>query len=297
MATKVLLVDAYATIYRAFFAIRSLTGPRGEPVNAIYGFTKMLRKLLADHRPSHCAVVFDLGVPQHRLTILPSYKQQRPPTPPELDAQLPCIRGVLAALRIPVVEIDGEEADDIIATLAVRSARAGADVFIASHDKDFMQIVGPRVRLIRTNGKQAALIDEAGVESRYGVRPEQMVDLLSLVGDSVDNIRGVAGVGEKTAADLLCKYKTAENLLASVSQIEKPRLREVIRASADRLRANRQLITLRSDLTLPVTLDDLKMQTPDYTKLSALFKQFGFKFLLAEVEEETARTQDLFTRS
>jgi DNA polymerase-1 len=124
-----------------------------------------------------------------------------------------------------------------------------------------------------------------------------MVDLLSLVGDSVDNIRGVAGVGEKTAADLLCKYKTVENLLASVSQIEKPRLREVIRASADRLRANRQLITLRSDLTLPVMLDDLKVQAPDYTKLSALFKQFGFKSLLADVEEETAPTQDLFTRS
>jgi DNA polymerase I len=297
MATKVLLVDAYATIYRAFFAIRSLTGPRGEPVNAIYGFTKMLRKLLADHRPSHCAVVFDRGAPRHRLTILPSYKEQRPPTPPELDAQLPCIRGVLAALRILIMEIDGEEADDIIATLAVQSVKAGADVFIASHDKDFMQVVGPRVRLIRTNGKETVLIDEAGVERRYGVKPEQMVDFLSLVGDPVDNIRGVVGVGEKTAAELLRKYKTVENLLASVLQIEKPRLREALHASADRLCANRQLIALRSDLTLSVTLDDLKVQAPDYTELSALFRQFGFKSLLAEVEEETTRTPDLFARS
>jgi len=279
MTISVLLVDAYAAIYRAFFAIRTLTGPRGEPVNAIYGFTKMLRKLLADHCPSHCAVVFDQGVPQYRLTILPSYKQQRPPTPPELDAQLPSIRGVLAALRIPIIEIDGEEADDIIATLAVRSVAAGADVLIASHDKDFMQIVAPHVRLIRTNGKETAVIDEVGVESRYGVKPKQMVDFLSLVGDPADNIRGVAGVGEKTAAELLRKYKTAETLLASVSQIDKPRLREAIRASADR--------------TLAATLDDLKLQAPDYPKLSALFKQLGFKSLLAEVDNASSSLGNL----
>src|SRR5438876_7100193 len=141
MPNCLLLVDAYSQIYRAFFAIRSLTGLHGEPVNALYGFTKMQRKLFADYRPSYCAVVFDLGAPQARLSILPSYKEQRPPTPPDLDAQLPAIREVIAAMRMPVVEAEGEEADDLIATLALRAAHNGGDVLLASNDKDFTQIV------------------------------------------------------------------------------------------------------------------------------------------------------------
>jgi DNA polymerase I len=297
MPPKVLLVDAYAAIYRAFYAIRSLTGPGGEPVNAIYGFTQMLWKLLAGHRPTHCAVVFDRGEPRHRLAILPSYKQQRPPTPPELNKQLSGIREIIAAMRVAIVEIDGEEADDIIATFARLSADAGADVLIASHDKDFMQLVEPRIRLIRSNGQKTALIDEAGVESRYGVKPVQVVDFLSLVGDSVDNIRGVPGVGEKTATGLLREYHSIQNLLASLESIKQPKLREAIRASADRLSANRQLISLHSDLALPATLDDLRLAAPDYARLSELLAHSGFKSLLARVREEMAGSQDLFERS
>lgn len=296
MAAKVLLVDAYAAIYRAFYAIRSLTGPGGEPVNAVYGFTQMLWKLLADYRPTHCAVAFDRGEPRYRLAILPSYKQQRPPTPPELDKQLPAIRDIVTAMRVAIVEIDGEEADDLIATLARRSANAGADVLIASHDKDFMQLVEPRIRLIRSDGQRTTLIDEAAVESRYGVRPAQMVDFLSLVGDSADNIRGVPGVGEKTATELLREYTTVQNLLTSLARIKHPKLREAIRASADRLCANRQLIALHSDLALAATLEDLRVQVPDYARLSELFARSGFKSLLAKVREEMAGPQDLFAR-
>ena len=296
MADRVLLVDAYAAIYRAFYAIRSLTGPGGEPVNAIYGFTKMLRKLLADHAPSHCAVAFDRGAPRRRLVILPTYKAHRPPTPADLDAQLPAIRDVLAALRIRIVEVEGEEADDVIATLALQSSQSGVEVLIASQDKDFMQIVGPRIRLIRADGKETALVDEAAVERRYGVKPGQMIDLLSLVGDPVDNIRGVTGVGEKTAAELLRRYQTIENLLASISQIDKAKLKEALRASAGHLHINRQLIALHSDLALPVTPDDLRMEAPDRDKLVAIFKRFGFKSLAAELEAEADDTPDLFAR-
>ena len=294
MASKVLLVDAYATIYRAFFAIRSLTDAQGKPANAIYGFTKMLRKLLADHQPSHCAVAFDLGAPQHRLAVLPSYKEQRPPTPPDLDDQLPAIRDVLSAMRVLVVEIEGEEADDIIATLALRGAADGADVLIASQDKDFMQIVGPHIRLLRPNGQETAVVDASGVHARYGVEPHQMLDLLCLIGDAVDNIPGVPGVGEKTAADLLRRYKTLDNLLAHSAEIEKPKLRGALVASAERLRTNRQLIALRSRLELPVTINDLRVRTPDYSKLTELFGRLGFKSLLAELEKEAQQTGDLF---
>ena len=195
-------------------------------------------------------------------------------------------------MRIRIVEIEGEEADDIIATLAVQSAKSEVDVWIASTDKDFMQIVSPRIRLIRSSGKDAALMDAAAVKNRFGVRPEQMVDFLSLAGDSVDNIRGVPGVGEKTAAELLRKYGSVENILASVFEIEKPKLRQAILAAGDLLHLNRRLIALRTDLSVPVTLDDLKLPAPDYVALAALFKQFGFKSLLADAQQQG--TQDLF---
>ncbi len=188
MADTFLLYDAYSLIYRAFYAIRSLTGPDGEPVNAIYGLTKMIKKLVADHGPSHHAAAFDLGAPHKRLALLPGYKAQRPPTPPDLDKQLAGIRAVLQAMRVPVVELDGEEADDIIATLAMQAARAGHNVLIASNDKDFMQLIGARIRLLRPDTKETTTVGPPAVRERFGVAPEQIVDFLSLLGDSVDNI-------------------------------------------------------------------------------------------------------------
>jgi DNA polymerase I len=296
MPETVLLYDAYSLIYRAFFAIRNLTGPDGEPVNAIYGLTKMLKKMAADHAPSHHAVVFDLGAPQKRLALLPSYKAQRPPTPPALEMQLPAIREILQALCIPIVEIEGDEADDIIATLAVQAANAGRNVLIASNDKDFMQIVGPRIRLLRPDGKETVIVDPAGVTTRFGVTPGQMVDFLSLLGDSVDNIPGAPGVGEKTAAQLLQAYGTLENLLARVSEIAKPKLRETLITSAERLRANRHLIALQTDVPLSVDPEALKVHPPDTAALAVLYRRFGFKSLLAELTEpSTTEEKDLFT--
>jgi DNA polymerase I len=298
MTETVLLYDAYSLIYRAFFAIRVLTGPDGAPVNAIYGLTKMLKKMAADHTPSHHAAVFDLGAPQKRLALLPSYKAQRPPTPPTLETQLPAIREILQALCIPIVEIEGDEADDIIATLAVQASSTGRNVLIASSDKDFMQIVGPRIGLLRGDGKETVIVDPAGVKTRYGVAPGQMVDFLSLLGDSVDNIPGAPGVGEKTAAQLLQTYGTLENLLAHVSEIVKPKLRETLMTAAERLQANRQLIALQTNVPLTVDLDALKIRPPDTTSLAVLYRRFGFKSLLAELTAGTkpspTKERDLF---
>ena len=296
MADTLLLLDAYSLIYRAFYAIRSLTGPDGEPVNAIYGLTKMCRKMAADHKPAYLGAIFDLGAPKKRLELLPSYKAQRPPTPPDLDKQLPAIREILEAMRVPIVELEGEEADDIIATLAVQAAGYGHDVLIASNDKDFMQIVGPRIRLLRPDGKETIICDASGVQTRYGIRPDQVIDFLSLLGDSVDNIPGVPGVGEKTATQLLQQYGTLENLLVHADEIAKPKLREALTASADRLRANRRLIALQTDLPVPITIEALKVQLPDPAVLAPLFRRFGFKTLLAELEKPAApAAMDLFT--
>jgi DNA polymerase-1 len=294
MPTTLLLVDAYSLIYRAFYAIRNLTGPGGEPVNAVYGFTKMLRKLLADHQPTHAAIAFDLGAPRQRLAVLPTYKAQRPPTPPALEVQLPVVREVLSAMRLPVIELEGEEADDIIATLATRAAEQQAKVLIASSDKDLLQLVGPLIQVIRPDGGETACVDPRAVETRYGVKPAQIVDLLSLTGDAVDNIPGVPGVGEKTAAELLRTYSTLDNLLAHISEITKPKLRDALASRAEQLRLNRALITLITDVTLPVRPEALTLQPPDNGRLRSLFQQLGFKSLAAGLEKQTQDSQDLF---
>jgi DNA polymerase-1 len=292
--SKLLLFDAYSLIYRAFYAIRELTGPGGQPVNAIYGFTRMVRKLIADHRPTHAAVVFDLGAPQYRLSLLPSYKEHRPPTPPALDVQVPMIRNLLAALRVPVVELEGEEADDIIATLAVQAARDGAEALIVSNDKDFTQIVSDRIGLVRPDSKETGICGPAGVEEKYGVRPDQMLDYLCLLGDAVDNIPGVPGVGEKTTVELLRQFQTVDNLVTSAASITKPKLRENILAAAERLRTNRALIALRCEIGLPCRWDTLTVQSPDMAQLTPLLRECGFKSLLAELERESQQTGDLF---
>lgn len=296
MAATVLLYDAYSLIYRAFYAIRSLSGPDGQPVNAIYGLAQMLQKLTADHSPSHHAAVFDLGAPSKRLTLLPSYKAQRPPTPPDLDRQLPVIRDMLQAMRVPLVEAQGEEADDIIATLASSASIAGHPVLIASNDKDFMQLVSSRIQLLRPDGKESAIINPDGVRKRYGVSPEQMVDFLSLLGDSVDNIPGAPGVGEKTAAQLLQDYGTLDNLLVHVAEVTKLKLRDSLLASSERLQTNRQLIRLQTDLPLSLGLESLKVQAPDATALAAIYRRCGFKSLLARLNNVPSSGElDLFS--
>ncbi len=291
MPETLLLVDAYSQIYRAFYAIRSLTSPTGQPVNAIFGFTKMVNKLRTVHAPTHLGVVFDLGAPQQRLALLPSYKEHRPPTPPDLDRQLPGIRDVLGALGVPVVEQEGEEADDIIATLAHRAAHDGAQVLIATNDKDFMQLVRPGVRILRNEGEPVTADD---VRARYGVAPEQMVDYLSLTGDAVDNIPGIPGVGEKTAADLLTRYGSLDNLLAQAASLTKPKLRTALSERTAQLALNRQLITLHTAMPLPVAWRALACRPPDTARLAALYREFGFKSLLAEVESSPPAQRDLF---
>lgn len=285
MTDTLLLVDAYSQIYRAFYAIRELNAPDGQPVNAVFGFTKMLQKLLKDHAPSHVAVVYDLGLPTARLALLPSYKENRPAIPAPLDVQLGCVRDVVAALGIPVVECEGEEADDVMATLALRAAHDGCRVLIATNDKDLTQIVGDQILLIRPDGKQSVLIDPAKVKERYGVGPDQMCDLLSLIGDSVDEIPGVPGVGEKTATDLLLRYGTVEGIIEHLPEITRPKMRQALETNIERVRKNRELICLRKDLPLDVTWQQLKPVQPDLNKLRVLYSKCGFKTLLAALDE------------
>jgi len=289
-----LLCDAYSLIYRAFYAIRNLTTPEGKPANAIYGFVKMLGKLQLDYTPSHIGIVFDLGAPEARLEILPQYKAQRPPTPPDLESQLPMIREIIPAMGLTIVELEGEEADDIIASLSTSISQQCYNVLIASSDKDLFQLVTDKVKIITGKSSGVDLVDSSAVMKRFGVRPDQIVDFLSLVGDSADNIPGVIGIGEKTAANLLGTFGSIDELIKNSEKIKKSKIRTAITSCADQLQKNQSLISLRKHLDLPFSLDDLRIYSKDTAKLQQIYQQLGFKSLLADIEKTQNNQGDLF---
>lgn len=275
-----LIVDGHSFAYRAFFAIPKLSNARGEPTNAVFGFLKMLRKVGDQFQPTHWVVTWDVGLPEERLKVLETYKAQRKPMPDDLRAQLPVIREVLDASRVVSIEQPGHEADDIIASLC---ARAGdARVLIASADKDLLQLVNERVSVVRQTPKGDVVVDREGVMARYGVPPDRMLDLLCLTGDNSDNIPGVPGVGEKTAAGLLKTFGSAAAVLARSAEITNPRLRAAIENAAAQIALNRTLMTLNAALPVVLDWDRFCRVNPDYERQIVLFEKLGFKSLLEE---------------
>lgn len=289
-----LLVDGHAYAYRAFHAIQRLSAPDGSPTNAIFGFIKMLAKLRERLQPTHLAVVWDGGLDAARLDALPEYKAQRPPIPDALEAQIEQIKEYLAAAGYASLCREAVEADDWIATLARQAVAAGARVVIASSDKDFMQLVSDRVGLVNPNDKSETVWGIDKVREKTGVNPAQIVEWLSLVGDSVDNIRGVDGVGPKTAADLLEQFGTLENLYQRLGELPAQKMRENLQAAAQRVQRNCSLIRLRDDLPGDFTLDALRVREPDAEALADLYRRWGFRSLLREVQGRSGDEVELF---
>jgi DNA polymerase-1 len=285
-----LIVDGHAYAYRSFHAIRSLNSPSGAPTNAIFGFIKALSRMRAQLSPSHVAVVWDGGLHPERMEQHPAYKAQRPPMPDSLDAQITGLTGWLQAAGLPSFCHDGVEADDWIAVLARRHAGA-LPVVIASADKDFMQLVSPRVGLLNPNDKSEKLWTAEDVRAKTGVAPEQIVDWLSLIGDSVDNIPGVPGVGPKTATDLLGQFGTIAALYARLGEVKSDRIRAALQAAESDVRRNQRLIHLRDDVP-PVALDELSPRPPDRERLRGLYSEWGFRGLLAELSDAPAPTAE-----
>lgn len=288
---RLLLVDGHYYAYRSFFAIRDLTNSRGEPTNAVFGFVKALRKMLADIQPDVAAVVWDAGLPERRMELLPSYKQQREETPEHLAMQLPVIEQAVAALGVRNASLAGHEADDLIASYAAAARRNDAEVVIATNDKDIYALVGPGLSVYSTNKtdlKDAkdsfTLLGPAEVEEKWGVPPGKIPDVLALTGDAVDNIPGVEGVGPKTAAKLVRDHGSTSLLAENPGAIANEKLREKVAASAARLRDNLELVRLETDLPLPVPLEDLSL-APDLSAVLALAKKCEFRSLLAEYEK------------
>jgi len=281
---RLLIVDGHAYAYRAFHAIRQLTSPAGAPTNAIYGFIKMLGKMRDLLQPTHLVVIWDGGLAEERTAVLPEYKAQRPPMPEQLAPQLDDIVSYLQAANLASFCRDGVEADDWIATVARQAADAGMKVVIASSDKDFMQLVSPAVGLLNPNDKSETVWTADQVRAKAGVAPSQVVDWLSLVGDSVDNIPGVPGVGPKTAADLLQQFGSVAALYDRLAEVKSERLRAGLQAAAEVVRRNQRLIRLRDDLPGDFSADELEMKRVDEERLRELFSRWGFRTFLKELE-------------
>ena len=286
---RLLIVDGHAYAYRAFYAIRGLRSPAGEPTNAIYGFVKMLAKMRAAIGPTHLIVVWDGGLSAERMAALPEYKAHRPEMPDDLKPQLDEIVSYLKAAGVASFCRDGVEADDYIACLARRAADAGMAVVIASADKDFMQLVSARVGLLNPNDKSETVWTDEQVRAKAGVEPAQIVDWLSLMGDSVDNIPGVPGVGPKTAADLLNQFGSVEELFRRLDEVKSEKMRGALREAADAVRRNRELVRLQDDLPCDFSPAELAEKPADAGRLRELFARWGFKGMLAALEAESPR--------
>lgn len=288
---RLLLVDGHYYAYRSFFAIRDLSNSRGEPTNAVFGFVKALRKMLSDVKPDAAAVVWDAGLPERRMQLLPSYKQQREETPGDLEVQFPVIEEAVTAIGVRNVSLEGHEADDLIASYAAAARKEMAEVVIATNDKDIWALVGDGVEIYSTNKTDLkdpkdgfALLGPAEVEAKWGVPPQQIPDVLALTGDAVDNIPGVEGVGPKTAAKLVREHGAVSLLAENPGVIKNEKLRDKVAAAAERLRDNLELVRLEHDLPLPVAPGDLRIK-PDPMAVVALAKRCEFRSLLAEFEK------------
>jgi DNA polymerase-1 len=289
---RLLLVDGHAYAYRAFYAIRNMRSPSGRPTNAIFGFVKMLAKMRASLNPTHLAVVWDGGLDAGRQAELPGYKAQRPEMPQELGAQIDEIVEYLVADGVASVCHDGVEADDLIATLVRSAQRAGLEeVVIASSDKDFMQLVSAGVGLLNPNDKSETIWGAEQVVGKTGVKPEQVVDYLSLLGDAVDNIPGVAGVGSKTASALLQRFGSIGELYGRLGEIDSERLRGALQEAAQTVRRNQILVSLKDQLASAPEIGSLTVQSSRPAQLRDLYARWGFRSLLAGATGELDNKQ------
>lgn len=291
---KLLLVDGPYYVYRSFFAIRELTNSRGEPVNAIYGFVKTIRKMLKDVKPDLAAVLWDQGLPKRRTELQPDYKATRAETPEQMRPQFPIIRDIVPLMGIASIAVQDTEADDLMASYAIAAQARGDEVVLATNDKDLYQIVNAKCLVYSTNKTDFAdasdgfaLLGEDKVREKWGVPPLRIGDVLAIIGDTVDNIPGIDGLGPKTAATLINEHGSLHALLGNLDAVKSERIRAKLREAAPRVRENREMVRLDEDLPLPVALGELHIR-PRWPELIAELEKCDFKSLLAEVKADAA---------
>jgi len=279
-----------AYVYRAFFApMNRMNAPSGIPTKVPFLFNTILRRLLNDYKPDYVAIVFDTRQPTFRDKLFEKYKAKRQPMPDELSLQLPYVRRLCEALRLPILELDGYEADDVIGCLAQKAAKENLDVLLVTNDKDMMQLVDGNVRVLRagTGGaKNDVIVDAEKVKEILGVPPEKVVDVMSLMGDTIDNIPGAKGIGEKGATELIQKYGSVENALEHAAEVSNKRYREALQQQREQVLMSKQLATLATQVPVKLDLPSLERREPDFAALSALYRELGFNSLLRELGSE-----------
>ena len=284
MTKSLYLIDGSGFIFRAYHAMPPLTNPQGTPVGAVYGFVNMVRKLMDGNQCNHVVVVFDAARKTFRNRIYAEYKAHRPPAPDDLIPQFAIVREATDALNLPRIEMDDYEADDIIATYAKQAQAQGFEVTIVSSDKDLMQLIGDGIRMY--DAMKDKQIGAAEVMEKFFVTPDKVLEVLSLIGDSSDNVPGIPGIGPKTAAELINEYGDLESLLARAGEIKQPKRREAIQQHADAARLSKQLITLKEDVPGLPALSELAIRAPDPEKLITFLTQQGFKSLVARLGKQ-----------
>jgi 5'-3' exonuclease len=289
-----LLIDGHYYVYRSFHAIQTLSNSRGEATNAIYGFVKTIRKMIKDLRPDLAAIFWDEGMPEKRVQLQPSYKQQREAMPEKMIPQLDFIRAFVRPMGLTSIALPNTEADDLMGCYVLAAARDQHDTVLATNDKDLFQLVGDKVRIYSTNKtdlKQPkdshALLGVEEVTEKWGVPPAGIGEVLALTGDSVDNIPGIDGIGLKTAAGLIRQFGTIQNLLANLKEVPSDKLRKRLEEGRTQILQNREMVKLDLGHPLPVPIADLKMQ-PIYDEYLRGIEQCEFKSLLNEVRAEAA---------
>lgn len=286
---KLILIDGYSFLFRAFFAIRNLTRKDGTPVGGLYGFSRMLIKIITEIEYTHIAVVFDSGEKTFRNEIYSEYKATRPPCPPELLPQFPLVRDLVKVLNIVSLEKVGYEADDIIATYAKKAEKEDFDVVIVSSDKDLMQLVDDKVLMF--DGLKNEFIDTEKVKEKWGVEPKKVLDVLTLMGDASDNVPGVAGIGQKTAIELINQYGDVENLMKHLDEIKQNKRRETLKNSINEIKLSKKLITLDENVEINYTLDDLKFKQYDYKKFLDFLTQQEFYSMVRGLKQAFATVE------
>lgn len=284
--TLLYLIDAHSYIYRAYHAISHLSTSHGLPTNAIFGVTNMLLKVLREKRPEYLAMVFDARGPKFRHALLETYKANRPAMPDDLSIQIPYIKDIIRAENLPAFELEGYEADDLIATIVKRLASDEHRIVIASGDKDLLQLVSPYVTI--WDPMKDRRIDLESLRKEYGLEPGQMADVFALAGDAIDNIPGVPGIGPKTALSLIQRYRSVENLFTSLESIDKSNLREKLTTYREQALLSKELVTLHVDVPLEIDLSMLRVGPPDPTALRELFAGLEFTKFLKELEPADA---------
>ncbi len=287
---KIILLDGNSFCYRAFYAIRELRNSKGEPTNAVYGFITMLDKIVKDVNPEGVVMTFDMKGPTFRHKRYENYKIQRQPMPEDLVCQMPIIKEVVRAMNIPIYEMEGYEADDVIATLAKKAEKEGHEVFIVTGDKDALQLVNKKIKVLNPQ-KDNQIYDEDAVKLRFGVEPGRVVEIMALMGDASDNIPGVPGVGEKTAMKLIAEFGSLEGVLKNVKKVKGEKLQENLETYKDQARLSHELATIDMNVPIKVDFEKITRQEPDTGKLIRLYQALEFRTLLKNLPVENEKNE------